>query len=598
MTPPEEAHVPVSSSFSDWRDATVGQSMKLIAEGITDVVGFGVAAVNVVRGDDLVVAAIAGVERARTVAGVENTLDEMLGTRWPVELYLAELELADDWGMFKFVPHDRVEESEVAGWVPDMVPVDAPDAWHPLDLLTAPIYDAEGVLRGSLAIDVPGDGRRPGPAKRRLMEKYAVQASHAVLTALEHEELAEQVRMLTTAREVIRQASANLDLACLLAETRQSLVAGFRADGLWLLTFDGERAQYGLPDGLHDMDPLLAEPAAQAAREAWARQETVVVTPSSLGDLDIAGAGQRRTVELFAEHDVSAMLYVPIGAGPSCLGSFVVVRRNGRAGWSDAEREVALAIGHDLGRAIGNARVFERERRLAEELRELNEFRERLIATLSDELRGPISGILANLSQLSERPLSPAVGQSVAAVYRGANRLVRIADDLALLNSVADPGTPLVLRPVPLVGLVEDAVELFSVTAEQNGVTVSLSAAGDDPLVAVGDADELDRVVTNLLSNAVKYTPDGGAVRVAVRRAGSEIVLEVADEGLGISSDDLPRLFTEFFRSTNPRAKALPGTGLGLAIVDRIVTRHRGRVEVDSSVGRGSVFRVFLPAAS
>ena len=99
------------------------------------------------------------------------------------------------------------------------------------------------------------------------------------------------------------------------------------------------------------------------------------------------------------------------------------------------------------------------------------------------------------------------------------------------------------------------------------------------------------------MSNAVKYTPDGGQVTVRLAACGDEIMLSCSDTGLGISTDDQTQLFREFFRSSNPEALAQPGTGLGLAIVSRIVQRHRGRIEVESELGKGSTFRVLLPAA-
>jgi signal transduction histidine kinase len=122
------------------------------------------------------------------------------------------------------------------------------------------------------------------------------------------------------------------------------------------------------------------------------------------------------------------------------------------------------------------------------------------------------------------------------------------------------------------------------------------------PVVALGDAAELDRVVVNLVNNAVKYTHTGGTITITLRPADEEdgdgmVELVVADDGIGIAEADHDRLFTEFFRSTNPAALARPGTGLGLTIVDRIVRRHGGRIEVDSELGIGTTFRVLLPAA-
>jgi signal transduction histidine kinase len=119
-------------------------------------------------------------------------------------------------------------------------------------------------------------------------------------------------------------------------------------------------------------------------------------------------------------------------------------------------------------------------------------------------------------------------------------------------------------------------------------------------VVALGNAVELDRVVVNLVNNAVKYTQSGGTITITLREADESGMVEliVADDGIGIAADDLPRLFREFFRSGNAVALGRPGTGLGLAIVDRIVRRHGGRVEVESEIGAGSTFRVLLPTGA
>jgi signal transduction histidine kinase len=103
--------------------------------------------------------------------------------------------------------------------------------------------------------------------------------------------------------------------------------------------------------------------------------------------------------------------------------------------------------------------------------------------------------------------------------------------------------------------------------------------------------------VANLVGNAVKFSQPGGKVSVRVDRKDQQVVLAVTDQGLGMSQEDQSRLFTEFFRSTNPAALAVPGTGLGLSIVKHILVRHGGSVDVTSSLGEGTTFTVLLPAA-
>ena len=123
------------------------------------------------RGDVLEVIAVSGPD-----------LVEMLGTTLPVGVLEGELDRADVWGDLRFVPHERVGDEVLEySHVLDILPVDHPDGWHPLDLLVAPLYDDEGTLRGLLAVDAPDDGRRPGPRQREVLARYARVARSYVL---------------------------------------------------------------------------------------------------------------------------------------------------------------------------------------------------------------------------------------------------------------------------------------------------------------------------------------------------------------------------------------------------------------------------------
>lgn len=597
MTRETPQEPPLTSPPTSWSDAPSRDALQLIAEGVTQLAGFGVAAISAVRED--------GKMEVMAVAGSDAARQQLQGRRTPVDRLANELAKADDWGLLRFVPHERLDESagQDWGWVPDIAPIDdAEDAWHPLDLLVAPLYDDDGELRGSLAIDLPVDGRRPGRAQRAVLNQYAEQARRAVLVALERERLAERVRMADAARRIVRTATAQLSLDRIVADSRDALVEGFRAAGMWLQTFDrdghgGARGEIYSSDGSHvRLTPELISIAEVAAQAAWERQQATVVSPHREFGPAITAEQGELVLDYLAEIGVESLLFTPLGAGPECLGNLVLTRAAGAPEWTEAEATAALDIGHDLGRAILNARIFEREHELVEELQELDAYKGQLIATVAHELKNPLTSVMGHLEMLESSPdFTGHARTSLNAMDRGARRMVRVIDDLLLLSKVGDPDDAMI-APVDLRRIVDDVVDLTLVAAEQKQLEVAVSLP-DTPVFALGDHDELDRVAANLLSNAVKYTPAAGAVRIDVERAGNDVLLSVADEGIGISQEDLLRLGTEFFRSSNPEAVAQPGTGLGLAIVRRIVDRHGGQLEIESELGRGSTFRVWLPAA-
>ena len=337
--------------------------------------------------------------------------------------------------------------------------------------------------------------------------------------------------------------------------------------------------------------------AEAAALAAWKAQQVVVVAPDRPFGPTLSDEGGEQVLAFLREIGVESLLFIPLGAGPECLGNLVLTRLPGAPEWTDAEATTALDIGHDLGRAILNARTFEREHQLVEELRELDSYKGQLIATVAHELKNPLTSVMGHLEMLESSPdFTRTTLTSLAAMDRGAQRMVKVIDDLLLLSKVGDPDNPIIPAPVDLHRIVDDVVDLTMLAASQKHLVVTVEAP-DEAVLALGDADELDRLCANLVSNAVKYTPDAGAVTLRLERAGDEVVFTCSDEGIGISVADLERLGTEFFRSSNPVAVAQPGTGLGLAIVRRIVERHRGRLEVESALGRGSTFRVLLPGA-
>jgi signal transduction histidine kinase len=295
---------------------------------------------------------------------------------------------------------------------------------------------------------------------------------------------------------------------------------------------------------------------------------------------------------------MSSLVFVPLGAGPEHMGSLVLTRRDGAQEWSEIERAALLDIGHDLGRATLNARTFEREHALVTELQALDTYKSQLIATVSHELKSPLTTVAGHLEMLESDTLGigDQAKPSLAAIGRASQRMSRVIEDLLLLRKIGEAERPLGHDPVDLVELVHDAVAMTALLAGSKHLRLTVDVP-DSPVLATGEREELDKVLLNLVSNAVKYTPEGRSISINLAAYAEAVALVVADEGIGISEEDQACLFTEFFRSSNPEAVAQPGTGLGLTIVKRIVERHGGSIHVDSCEGAGSTFVVTLPAA-
>src|SRR5690606_22452167 len=156
----------------------------------------------------------------------------------------------------------------------------------------------------------------------------------------------------------------------------------------------------------------------------------------------------------------------------------------------------------------------------------------------------------------------------------------------------AEPQPP--PTPVSVDAVVAEVLDRGRTGAAARGIT--LTGTGQPGLTVYGSESQLVTALSNLVENAVAYSPEGSEVTVTTGTDGDEVVISVADRGIGIAPEDLPRIFERFYRSDRARSRATGGTGLGLAIVKHIVTNHGGRVDVASTLGEGSTFTRRLPS--
>jgi len=231
---------------------------------------------------------------------------------------------------------------------------------------------------------------------------------------------------------------------------------------------------------------------------------------------------------------------------------------------------------------------------LAETLQQEERLRKESVADLAHELRTPVMGLLARVEAAQDGVL-PDEAANLAAMHDEALRLARLLDDLSALADAERPGLLLSVEPVDLAALAMTQVGAFAGRFADKGITLDCDA---ETTSVDGEPKRLEQIVVNLLSNSLRYTDPGGRVSVVVRTAGDDAVLEVTDTGIGISAEDLPHVFTRFWRGEKSRSRATGGAGIGLSIVKELVRAHGGRVSADSVPGEGSVFRVLIPTSA
>lgn len=231
---------------------------------------------------------------------------------------------------------------------------------------------------------------------------------------------------------------------------------------------------------------------------------------------------------------------------------------------------------------------------ITERLR-LEAVRRDFVANVSHELKTP-TGALSLLAETIDGESDPkVVARLVHRMGGEADRLGRIIDDLLDLSRIEANETP-EATIVPVAEVVSEAVQSLRSVAAALEVTLEVDPVPAGLLVA-GDRRDLVSAVANLVDNAIKYSEAGGVVQLQVRRRDSTVAIVVADEGVGIPTRDLERIFERFYRVDRARSRATGGTGLGLSIVRHVAANHGGRVRVQSVEGAGSTFTLELPAA-
>lgn len=227
----------------------------------------------------------------------------------------------------------------------------------------------------------------------------------------------------------------------------------------------------------------------------------------------------------------------------------------------------------------------------------LARMRQDFVANVSHELKTPLAAIRGYAETLADGALEDpdAARRFVGRIEAQCRRLQAIVEDLLTLSQLESRGgdpTDL-FAPLALPPLIERSVHWVAPSAREHEVEIQTRDL--EPLEVLGNAVGLERLIVNLLDNAVKYNRPGGTVQVRLRGVGEEVILEIEDTGIGISPEAQPRIFERFYRVDKGRSRVEGGTGLGLAIVKHIAHTHKGRVEVESREGKGSIFRVALP---
>ncbi|GIV75441.1 MAG: hypothetical protein KatS3mg049_3997 [Caldilinea sp.] len=227
-------------------------------------------------------------------------------------------------------------------------------------------------------------------------------------------------------------------------------------------------------------------------------------------------------------------------------------------------------------------------------LHRLETMRRDFVSNLSHELRTPLASMKALVDTLRDGAIEdpPAAERFLERMEIEVDEMTQMVQELLELSRIESGQAPLRLFPTAVSTLIEPVVERLRTQAERANLTINVVLAPNLPEVMV-DADRVRTVISNLVHNAIKFTPPGGYITVSARATSEAVIISVADTGIGIPAEDVPRIFERFYKAD--RARSGGGTGLGLAIAKHTVQAHNGHIWVESTEGVGSTFSFTLP---
>jgi signal transduction histidine kinase len=334
----------------------------------------------------------------------------------------------------------------------------------------------------------------------------------------------------------------------------------------------------------------------EALAQLRQKEFDVVLTDLRLDDLD--GIEILRETQKLWPDTVSIML-----TGYASLESAVTALRSGAYDYLIKPSDV-----DELRATIGRALERRRLRQRLVELEQLDKLKTQFLSMASHELRTPLTAV-SGFMQIARRRMSRMAGandiptpwrdeaqksdETLEMANRQAKKLARLIDELLDVSRLQQGRVEMRLAEIDLADVVREVAERMRLLSKGHEIEAKIEAAA--PIVA--DRDRIEQVFENLVGNAIKYSPESGRIDVSLRVNGSNAIVSVRDQGIGIAPGEVEKIFGLFYRSPDPRADHVGGLGLGLYISREIVSRHHGKLWAERNADAGTTFHVTLPLA-
>lgn len=442
------------------------------------------------------------------------------------------------------------------------------------------------------------DGGPFGEDDERLLTAFAADAAvsieNARLFTQTDQALAERVEELSMMQRIDRELNATLDYDRVMSLTLDWALQIAGADvGLVAVVTETEEGVRGLHFLANRGYP--EELISTHEEEPWSLEQGIIGRVVRTGEPELTDDVENDPDYMLIVPGMTAQLTVPIRREEQIVG-VIALESSHEEHLNPEALESIIRLADHAAIAMENARLFEQVRRA-------NDAKTEFISFVSHELKQPMTSIRGYTDLLIQGvggELSDAQHSFLGTVRSNVERMNKLVSDLLDVSRLESGRVRLDLGDVFIARVIEDVLQTTRKQIEVKQQVLEVDIPSDLPLVR-GDQDRLVQVVTNMVSNAHKYTPEGGHITIRAQRWPDEpdkfVMCSITDTGVGITPQDQERLFTKYFRATNPAVRGVPGTGLGLVITKSLVELQGGEIWVESEEGQGSTFAFTIPVA-
>ncbi|HLI09029.1 MAG TPA: ATP-binding protein [Ktedonobacteraceae bacterium] len=358
---------------------------------------------------------------------------------------------------------------------------------------------------------------------------------------------------------------------------------------------------------LREQSPVM-NPDAPLGTAHVMRTGRAELFPEVTDEMLVLLAGDEQRLTFLRSTGYSSLIVVPLKAADHPIGTITFIFAESGRHFNEADLSLAEEIGRRASMAIDHALLYRESQRAREQLmtyitehKEVERRKDEFMSVVSHELKTPVTTI-KGFAQLLQRRLKHYDDSDVqlflSRMDSQLNRLTRLINDLLEISRIQVGRLKYRVETFDLREVIESAVEQIQATTTTH--RISIEDVTGTPALVSGDFERLGHTFTNLLMNAIKYSPhaDSVVVRVSVDELEREVIASVQDFGIGIAESDLEKIFERFYQVSYPQERPFSGLGIGLYLSHEIITRHNGRIWVESQKERGSTFYVALPLAA